>query len=115
MGAGTLTLSGTITGFPTGSRTVSVLFPLPAAIDVSLSVNLSTGDNQIPVPSGASMVIIEFPSGTSSQILLKSQPADAGVSLNPFLPTVYSIGSPQTSFYLNITQTLGGAVQLTFF
>lgn len=114
-GSGTLTLSGTIVGYPTGQRTVNVQWPLPAAVDESTSSNLSIGDNQFGIPGGASIVIIEPPDGNVVPIVLKGASGDLGLVLHPTLAHVQSINVAMGSFILNISQVLVGPVQITFF
>ena len=114
-GTGTLTLSGEIAGYSTGTREVTVLWPLPAAIDDATGVSLAIGDNQILVPGGASIVIIEPPEGNGQIISLKGQVGDVGINIHKTLPHLQSLDPTTTGFYLSITSVLPGPVQLTFF
>jgi hypothetical protein len=114
-GTGTLTLAGTIVGYPTGQRVVNLLWPLPASIDESLQLFLNVGDNPVVVPGGASIVVIEFPSSNAAQVILKGTPGDTGIALHRTLPHVQSLDVTVGGFVLTAMAPLTGPVQLTFF
>jgi hypothetical protein len=114
-GSGTLTLSGMITGYPFGQRTVNIAWPLTAALDDSFPASLSIGDNQISVPSGASMVAIEPPDANTVVITLKGGVSDTGIALHKTQACWLSLDSSTVGFYLNIPSLLTGPVQITFF
>lgn len=114
-GAGTLNLTGTITGFPFGERVVALQWVLPAAIDNSVSVMLAIGDNQLFIPGGATLVTIEPPPGNTVPITLKGAPGDVGIPIHPTMTTgPLPFGVAATTFYLNIGTTMPGPVQIAY-
>lgn len=114
-GTGTLTLSGTLSGFPSGQRTISVSLPITSAIDVSYEPVLAIGNNTITVPAGANGVIIDPPSANTIVVTLRGTGTDTGVTLHRTLATAWLFDSSQVTFVLNTPSLLSGPMQLTFF
>ena len=114
-GSGTLTLTGTITGFSSGSRTVNVPWVFPAAVESTYSYFLGVGTTQISVPGGSSMVMIEPPESNPVPIFLAASPTDIGIALHRTLPHWQSLDGSVSILYLTITILLPGPVQITFY
>jgi hypothetical protein len=88
MPSGTLTFSGTLTGFPSGARAISVSMILDNAVDDAIGVILPAGDTPFQLPSGATGVIIDPPSGNTIVV---------------------------TSFVLSAAAQMSAPIQLTYF
>lgn len=113
-GSGTLTLTGIIVGFPAGQRTVSIPWVLGAAIDSSNPISLGVGITTISVPSGASMMLVEPPSGNTIPILLLGSLTDTGITLHKTFPHWQSLDSSVTNVYFRVGTIVNG-VQITFY
>lgn len=112
MTTGVVTIAGNTSGSPLGSRTIT---PLPiiatAAVDQTQVVALSSGNNTITVPTGATCVVIVGPNGTSPQpnpasatvLTLKGVAGDTGVVMSAKWPTVLSWDTAPASFVINAT------------
>lgn len=115
VGSGTLSFSGTIVGYPTGDRVISISFPIVSSVDDAMPITLQVGDNVITLPPGANGVIIDPPSGNSVIVQLQGEPGDLGVGLHPVFPTIWMIPATAVSFNLNTPSAPPGAHQLTYF
>ncbi len=114
-GTGTLTLSGTLVGLPSGQRTITVSIPLLAAIDVSMSISLTSGDNTIAIPANTTGVIIEPPPGNTVLLKMKGAAGDLGVNLHKTQMSNPNFDVSQSTIILNAASALLGPVELTFY
>lgn len=114
-GTGILTFSGTLTGYPTGSRVINISFPIVSSVDDSMSFPLQVGDNLVAIPEGANGVVIDPPAGNSVIITLSGQPGSVGIGLHPTFPLIWFIPAAQSTFTLNVPSLPPGNHQITFF
>lgn len=114
-GVGTLTISGTISGLPGGSRTVSLPIALSAAIDASQSIVLASGFNQIAVPTGARLCIIVPPTANATTLTLKGVTGDTGIPLHPATPTMLALAAGDTTIGITAGGLLTAATEFLFF
>lgn len=114
-GSAILTLSGTVTGIPSGQQVVNVVWTIPAAIGEVIPTSLAIGNNVINVPSGARTVMIQPPDGNTVQMTFKGIAGDTGILMDLTLPSFPSLGSAQASFVLSIPSLLSGPVQIAFY
>ena len=113
--SGTLVLSGTISGVPSGQQVVDVPWVLPNAIGQTGSITLAIGDNLINIPAGnPATVLIQPPNANTIPITMKRVPGDTGWDLHPAVPAYPSLNTTMASFYLTVTALLPGPVQITF-
>lgn len=92
--AGTLQITGTQFGLPDGTTQVSLEVPLSALEDVETHA-LAIGHNVIPVPLGATGVILLGPYGTGTvPVTLKGAAGDVGVPLSGAWPSVLALAVP---------------------
>lgn len=114
MATGLITLTGNISGGPTGGETFGPLQILAATAVIQVStLTLSANTNTaVTVPTGATAVIIvppnaSYPGGTapnpavSGTLTLKGVSGDTGVQINTTYPTELALASGVSSFYLN--------------
>jgi hypothetical protein len=92
-----LTLTGTITGLPGGSETVSLTLNNSAASGQTQFVTLASGFQTVSVPAGAVWCIVVPPAGNTTSITLKGITGDTGVVLHPSQPSIIALGSSQTT------------------
>jgi len=114
MGAGTLTLSGTIVGLAQGQQDVNVVWSLPNAEGTWLYPVLAAGETAFATPSGATTLLIIPPDDNVVPINLKMVSGETGLSLHPTLPTFISLSNTATSVILAAAAPLSGAVSLAF-
>jgi hypothetical protein len=106
--AGTLTISGTQSGIPSGSRAFSVSIPGPLSNnEATTNVALASGANTITVPTGATGVLIIPPAANAQTLTLKGVTGDTGVPISPSQPSLimFATAPPAT-----IVVTAGGAI-----
>jgi hypothetical protein len=115
MPSGTLTFSGTLTGFPSGARAISVSMILDNAVDDAIGVILPAGDTPFQLPSGATGVIIDPPSGNTIVVTLKGQPGDSGLPLHRTNATIWFFDTSAVSFVLSAAAQMSAPIQLTYF
>jgi len=112
-GSTVLTLSGTVTGLPTGQQTVNVPWNLPNAVGQMEPVTLGVGDTHIVVPTGAATVLIVPPDNNAVVIRMKDIQADVGIQLHPGVPCFRSLAAI-ASFWLTIASPLTGPCFIAF-
>ena len=114
MAAGNVTLTGNISGGPTGTRTFGPLqINLASAVDQTSVIALSSGANTITVPTGTTVAIITGPNAvtptpnpTNAAVLtLKGIAGDTGIAVSNKYWTVLSFDSTPASFVINSTAT----------
>lgn len=99
---GTVTIAATVSGLPTGSKAFSFAYgPLTGAVAEILDQALSSGNNTITVPTGATWLFIQPPSSNTVQMYLKTTPADVGLQLDLTRMTPYPIPAGVTSLTIN--------------
>lgn len=115
MPSGTLTFSGTLTGFPSGSRSISVSMILDNAVDDATGVVLPAGDTTFQIPSGANGVIIDPPEGNVIPLTVKGAPGDVGLPLHPTHFMVWPFAPTATGFTITAASNMAAPIQLTYF
>ena len=99
---GTVTIAATVSGLPTGAKSFSFAYgPIVGAVAEILDVALTTGNNTITVPTGATWMLIAPPSGNTVQITLKGASGDTGFGLDLTRATLLPLGAGTTSVILN--------------
>jgi|SRR5215471_2588629 len=114
MGSATLTLAGVVTGLPQGQQAVNVQWLLPNAVGVWLYPTLAAGDNAIPVPPGASTMLIIPPDNNAVGYTVKDAQSDAGNYAHPTLPYFRSLAQTVSTVYLSAMQTMASPVSIAF-
>jgi len=117
--AGSLTVTGTSTGEPAGSRTFGpITITNSQTVGESFSVALSSGDNAFAVPSGAVAALIIPPAGNSVVVKLRTNQnnSDTGLPIYPAaLPTVYPFPtSAPTSLIVNAASATAAGFTVAF-
>ena len=64
-------------------------------------VALQSGDNTLTVPTGATGIVVTFPTGNNVLVKLKGAGGDTGVSLHKTDPLSMGLDSTQTTVVLN--------------
>jgi hypothetical protein len=114
MANATLTLSGSVGGLPTGSKSITVpQIVSNSAVGQITDLSLSTGNNVISVPGGATAAIILLPVGNTQMVTLKGAGGDTGIALRGTTWSVLSLDPTQTSFILNAAGAVTG-VEISF-
>ena len=112
MANGNVTLTGNISGGPTGTRTFGPLtITMASAVDQTTVQALSVGANTVTVPTGATCCIITGPNAiapvpnpTNAAVLtLKGVAGDTGVTVSAKWPTLLSWDVTPASFVINST------------
>lgn len=114
---GTVVVSSTISGLPSGSKTISPpAIALAAAVGQITDTTLASGANTITVPTGTTMAVCVFPV-TSGSVILKGVTGDTGVTLinNPSVITwaAFPLAAAQTTFVLTASVSISG-VEINF-
>lgn len=91
--AATVAFNATITGLPTGTKSVTIPSVVPTPIDGSTVVALVSGANTITPPVGATVACIVPPVANATTITLKGVTGDTGVPLSPTNPSWVSLAS----------------------
>ncbi len=111
-------LRGYFEGLPSGSRNIAPADMIDLASPASvLNVNLSAGDNSIPVPSTANGVIIVFDSRSTAVKTLKGDPGDIGIQVGINGWICLSLGlTAQIAFIINsdIDDNDGGGTPIPY-
>ena len=112
--AATITITASITGLPTGTKTVSIPVVISAPIDASTVVNLASGATTITPPVGARGVIVIPPAANAVALTLKGVTGDTGVPLDLLNPTLVSLPASPGTFVLTAGAILNGLELLYF-
>lgn len=107
---GTIAIDGLVEGLPTGKRVFQASISSSAAVDHTVTVNLTAGTNTITVPSGTTAAVIIPPTTNTQTISLRGAAGDTGVALSRTKPTVLSFDTTVTSFILVAGGTINGLV-----
>lgn len=113
-GTGTILISGTLTGFDTGTRTLSIANVIPTAIDGGTGIILQSGYNAISVPSGATVCVIKPPQNNTVALLLKGDTADVGISIHKTYGIQLTLDG-ETIIGITATSVTTGVTQFEFF
>ena len=85
--AGTLSVTGTLTGHPEGTRLVAISWTITAGKS-AVTVGLASGANTISVPSGTTLVFIIPPPTNTETITFKGVTGDTGRQISKTRPTI---------------------------
>lgn len=110
MATAEIRLSATVLGLLTGNRTFSPAVASFSDAHGGLSiVDLTTGDNTITVPSGATGVLLVPPADNAEGIELKGVGADTGFEISMTSWQLINFGAtPPASFVLTTTGAIAG-------
>lgn len=114
--AGTLTITGNEQGLLSGGKTIGPnTYTGSATVGQVTDVTLTTGDNTLTVPTGASYVYIVVSSGNTAVLKVRTSAnsADAGLSLGTQGPGVFPLPTGVTSVIVNAASG-GGTIEATF-
>lgn len=100
----TITLTGTVTGMPSGSKTISATWTDADALSNVHTQTLTQGaSNTITVPTGASSVLIVPATTTVETVTLKGVAGDTGVVISSSEPTFVKFSaSPPATFVITL-------------
>jgi hypothetical protein len=112
--AGVITVSGSVTGIPTGSITFAGSITSSAAVGEVLSIVLASGDNTISVPSGTTTVYFQPPVGNAIALKLKGAGGDTGVTISKVNLSIFSLDASQTSLIINAGSAFSAATYIAF-
>ena len=114
MATGTLTISGGVAGLPSGTKTIAppVISTFTAVGQVS-DIALAVGDNAIPIPAGATAVVITPPVGNAASLRLKGVTGDTGVLIHKTNPTALAL-DPATVLLVNASGAMPGTTEFNF-
>ena len=113
--AGTLGISGTQTGIPEGSKTLSASITM-GSVGAVTDVVLASGANTVTVPAGAVGCMIVPPSGNTVALTLKGVAADTGIAISATAPCLLTFpASPPASFVLSAASATTGSTEISFF
>lgn len=104
--AGTLSLTGTLSGHPEGSRVVALSWSITAGLS-TVQVGLASGANTITVPTGATLVILVPPTTNTETVTLKGVTGDTGRQISKTRPTVLA-WETGTDFFLLTSGAIAG-------
>ena len=106
---GTVTITGALEGFGTGTFTVKTTITATAAR--LETVNLSSGDNTVTVPSGMSSVLVKPPAANT--VVIKYG-GTSGTPVHKTRPKIYDVDTGTTTFVLNAASTVTGVELVRF-
>ena len=102
MPSATVQVSGDATDLPLGDKTIGpVTLTVDPCVSSEVQVTLASGNNTISKPTGATTVIVVFPTTYTAAKTLKGVGADTGVALGtpPFV--VFTLAAGATSFVIH--------------
>lgn len=111
-GTGNVIVSGNVTGNPGGARSFGPqTITAPAAVEQDQTIALSSGNNTITVPAGATCVIVYGPNAVSPTpnpayggvLTLKGVAGDTGTVISAKWPCLLAWDTPPASFVINAT------------
>ncbi len=104
---GTVTINAVLSGLPTGSKSMNFSYgPLTGVVAETLDQALSSGNNIVTVPTGATWMFIQPPASNSVQLTLKGVSGDTGFALDLTRVTVLPLPAGTTSVILNAAGTV---------
>lgn len=104
--AGTLSLTGTLTGESTGTHQVALEWEITTGKETTV-VGLSSGDNTLSVPTGTTLIVITPPTSNSLALKVKGAGGDTGVAISKTKPTVLTWDSG--TVIINAANTIAAA------
>ena len=104
--AGTLSVTGTLTGHPEGQRLVALTWTITAGKS-NVQVDLASGANTITVPSGTTLIVLIPPTTNTETILFKGVSGDTGFQLSKTRPSIYAYETG-ASFVLTTSGAIAG-------
>lgn len=114
---GSVTISGTITGLPIGSKVVGPYQIAPTGlVDQVTDITLVSGDNTITVPATATGCVIIPPPVNTVVLKIKGVGGDTGIvisKINPFILCFDTV--PPASFIINAASLTAGNTAIEFF
>ena len=123
MATGSVTLLGAVSGGPDGARTFGPLgITTNAAVIAETSVALVAGPVTLPIPAGATAVVL-FPPNAATPIpnpafggslTLKGVSADVGVAISAKWPTLLGFDAVTLPANLILTSTAAGTLTAWF-
>jgi hypothetical protein len=117
--SGYVAISGQITNVPQGTALIGPLTIAPSSSNFMsvLNVVLGSGANTIAVPSWASGVLIQPPSGNGVALTLKGVTGDTGIPISETGPTLLSFTTATipSSFVITAASLTTGDTTITFF
>jgi len=116
MSVANVSISGQVTGEPSGSKQIGPFTIVNATSGGAVTELTSiSGNNTITVPGSQYVAcVIAKPSTNTASITLGGVAGDTGVSLHPTNPTVLDFPAGTSSFVLNVGSS-GLAFELTWF
>lgn len=112
MSSGVISLSGKISGFLSGDKTMAASWELLSPVPNIDRVDLAEGNNQITIPDGTTLILFVPPSANLETLVLKGKGSDNGIQISkskPFLLTWDSVGK----FIINASGLVAGC-EITF-
>lgn len=110
-----VTISGQVTGLPTGSKFIGP-FTINNTTSVGAVTELSTasGDNTVTIPTNAIGCVIEPPTTNTAALKLKGAGGDTGIQIAVATPSLYTFPAGTASFILN-AGSAGLAIEISWF
>jgi hypothetical protein len=110
-----LTLSGTVTGLPSGSDTISITYSNTNSPGLKDVVTLTTTPTAITIPSNTLFVLIIPPASNSINLLMSGATGETvGSKLHPTNPTLIPVPASSPSIFLFCASSTIANVQLYF-
>lgn len=98
---GTVTVSGTVEDGPTGTKAIAPpSISTAAAVSAEVQVQLTSGDNSIAVPTGATVAIVAFDQESTTTKTLKGAGGDTGLVLGTVETLMLPVNG-ETAFIIN--------------
>ena len=118
MATGSVAINGAISGLPSGSFVIAPpVISSEASVSEVRTLALSTGNNTVSIPTGASAVIITPPLSNTKTLTFKGVTGDTGLRISRTHPTLIALETltPDipTTFVLN-AQSPGFNVEVAF-
>ena len=115
MASSSITISGTVTGLPEGSNTLSFTYingSAPGSRDI---VNLTTTPVALTIPTNTLFVVIVPPSTNTINLLVSGATGETvGAKLHPTNPTIIPVPASSPSIFLFCASTTISNVQVYY-
>jgi len=110
--SGTLTVTGLATGLLSGEKVIGpITMSGSATIGEVRDLNFTAGDNTIPVPAGATAVVVVMqPTSGTFSLRTNLNTSDAGLPFGPTGWLVISLASGTTSLIINASSSAAAEV-----
>jgi hypothetical protein len=112
-GTGNVTVAGNVVGNPGGARSFGpITITAATAVESDQTIALSSGNNTITVPTGATCVFLTGPNGVTPSpnptyggtLTIKGVAGDTGTVMSAKWPTLLAWDTAPASFVINATQ-----------